>query len=90
MVIGLMYILCGIIGGTIGFALSIVIRLELSLPSYVLCSSLQYNSNITFHGLLMIFFMIMPILIGGLGNLLVPLMLGSSDMIFPRLNAMSL
>jgi hypothetical protein len=90
MMIGFLYICVGILGGTIGFALSIIIRLELSLPAYVLTSALQYNSNITFHGLLMIFFMIMPILIGGFGNLLVPVLIGASDMIFPRLNALSL
>ena len=64
--------------------------MELTLPGFVLCSSLQYNSVISFHGLFMIFFMIMPILIGGFGNLLLPLFLCSSDMIFPRLNALSL
>ena len=80
----------GLIGGSIGFGLSIILRLELSLPGFILCSSIQYNCNITFHGLLMIFFMIMPILIGGFGNILLPLMLCSSDMIFPRLNALSL
>ena len=64
-----------------------LIGLELALPGFILCSSLQYNSNITFHGIFMIFFMIMPILIGGFGNILLPLMLCSSDMIFPRLNA---
>jgi cytochrome c oxidase subunit 1 len=80
----------GIIGGSIGFGLSIILRLELVLPGFILCSSLQYNSIITFHGIFMIFFMIMPILIGGFGNILLPLMLCSSDMIFPRLNALSL
>ena len=48
------------------------------------------NSVITSNGLFMIFFMIMPILIGGFGNILIPLMLCTSDMIFPRLNALSL
>ena len=80
----------GLIGGSIGFGLPIILRLELALPGFILCSSLQYNPNITFHGLFMISFMIMPVLIGGFGNILLPLMLCSSDMIFPRLNALSL
>ena len=88
--IGAVYLLSGIIGGSVGIAFSIVIRLELSLPGYLICSSLQYNSATTFHGILMIFFMIMPLFIGGFGNLLIPVMLCSSDMIFPRLNALSL
>jgi cytochrome c oxidase subunit 1 len=88
--IGIGYILIGLIGGFFGFALSVIIRLELSLPGFNITSSLNYNSVITFHGLLMIFFMIMPILIGGFGNCLIPLLLGMNDMIFPRLNASSL
>jgi len=88
--IGVVYIIAGLIGGSIGLGLSLVIRLELALPGFIVCSSIGYNSSITFHGLFMIFFMIMPILIGGFGNLLIPLMLGYDDMIFPRLNALSL
>jgi len=88
--IGGLYIISGVIGGSFGFGLSIIIRVELALPGFILCSCLQYNSCITFHGILMIFFMIMPLLIGGFGNLLIPVMLCSSDMIFPRLNALSL
>ena len=88
--IGALYILYGIIGGSFGIGLSIIIRVEIALPGFLLCSSIQYNSLITFHGILMIFFMIMPLLIGGFGNLLIPLMICSSDMIFPRLNALSL
>ena len=88
--IGGVYILSGLIGGSFGFGMSIIIRLELALPGFLICSSLQYNSCITFHGIFMIFFMIMPILIGGFGNVLIPLMLCCNDMIFPRLNALSL
>ena len=48
------------------------------------------TSSITFHGIFMTLFMTMPLLIGGFGNILIPLMPSSSDMIFPRLNALSL
>ena len=90
LLIGSFYLLSGWIGGSFGFGLSIIIRLELSLPGFILCSSFHYNSCITFHGIFMIFFMIMPLFIGGFGNILIPLMLSCSDMIFPRLNALSL
>ena len=89
-IIGLLYIISGLIGGPIGFGLPIILRLELALPGFILCPPLQYNPNITFHGIFMIPSMIMPILIGGFGNILLPLMPCSSDMIFPRLNAFSL
>ena len=88
--IGAVYIMSGLIGGSIGFGLSIILRLKLALPEFILCSSLQYNGTITFHGIFMTPSMIMPILIGGFGNILSPLMPCSSDMIFPRLNALSL
>jgi heme/copper-type cytochrome/quinol oxidase subunit 1 len=88
--IGVVYIIIGLIGGSFGFGLSIIIRLELALNGYSVASSLNYNSVITFHGLLMIFFMIMPILIGGFGNVCIPILIGCNDMIFPRLNLFSL
>jgi heme/copper-type cytochrome/quinol oxidase subunit 1 len=79
----------GLIGGSFGFSYSLLMRLELSMPGFVLASADQYLSWITFHGLFMIFFMIMPIMIGGFGNILLPIIIGAQDMIFPRLNAMS-
>lgn len=47
-----------------------------------------YNRVVTLHAFLMIFFIVMPILIGAFGNLLLPLLLGAQDMCFPRLNNM--
>ena len=79
----------GLLGGSVGYSLSVIIRLELGLSGFLISSSIQYNSCITFHALYMIFFMLMPILIGGFGNLLLPLFLCCNDMIFPRLNALS-
>ncbi len=60
--ISLFYMLVGLIGGSIGWGLSVIIRIELGLPGFILCSSFSYNSVITFHGIFMIFFMIMPII----------------------------
>ena len=51
--IGVVYIITGLIGGSIGFGLSIILRLELALPRFIVGSSLQYNSNISFHEKLM-------------------------------------
>jgi heme/copper-type cytochrome/quinol oxidase subunit 1 len=87
--IGVLYIISGLIGGSFGYGLSLIIRLELALPGFLIRSPLQYNTRITFHGLFTTFFMIMPILIGGFGNIPLPLLPCSSDMIFPRLNALS-
>jgi len=65
--------------------------MELSyLGTQVLSGNYQlYNVIVTAHAFIMIFFMVMPILIGGFGNLFLPVMIGSPDMAFPRLNNIS-
>lgn len=87
-VIGLLYLSFGILFGMSGVFLSLLIRTELLLPGYYTLSGSDttYNSIITSHGFLMIFFSAMPIFISGLGNFIVPLAVGTRDMAFPILN----
>jgi len=89
--IRILYFLFRRFRGLIGAILSFFIRLQLSTPgSFLFLENYQlYNSFVTRHGLIMIFFMLMPAFIGGFGNLLVPLYIGANDMAFPRLNALS-
>jgi cytochrome c oxidase subunit 1 len=85
--IGIMYIVMAVVFLVIGGIEAILMRLQLLVPRNNFLDPDVFNQMFTLHGTTMVFFVGMPILIG-IGNYMVPLMLGIRDMAFPRLNAL--
>src|SRR4029079_10407028 len=102
--IGTLYLIFAIVAGIIGGAISGIMRWELMEPGIQVLNQAwpigagtanfdewthHWNVLITAHGLIMVFFMVMPAMIGGFGHCSVPRMIGAPDMAFPRMNNIS-
>jgi cytochrome c oxidase subunit 1 len=73
----------------IGGAAATAIRIELATPQADVVSSDMYNRLFTMHGIIMVWFFLIPSIPNTLGNFIVPLMIGARDLAFPRLNLLS-
>src|SRR5688572_11955518 len=73
----------------IGGAAATLIRLELMTPPGDLMQADNYNKMFTLHGVMMVFFFLIPAIPAVLGNFLVPIMIGARDLAFPKLNLLS-
>lgn len=100
--IGLLYLVFAGLAGCFSIAATVLIRHELLQPGLqlftegswlsqigLLDSKHGYNVVVTFHGVSMMFFVVIPALFGAFGNYFTPIMIGAPDMAFPRLNNVS-
>jgi cytochrome c oxidase subunit 1 len=87
--IGLLYLASITVMFLLGGIFALLIRLELLTPGPDLVSSDTYNKLFTMHGIVMIFFFLIPSIPAVLGNFLIPLMIGARDLAFPRINLLS-
>ncbi len=87
--IAILYLLGVTLFFFLGGAAAVLFRLELMTPQADLVESETYNKLFTLHGIIMIFFFLVPSIPAVLGNFLLPLMIGARDLAFPRLNLLS-
>src|SRR5437762_7825390 len=87
--IGLLYLISITLMFFIGGALAVLIRLELMTPQGDLLQAETYNKLFTMHGIILVWFFLIPSIPAVFGNFILPMMLGAKDVAFPRLNLAS-
>ena len=93
-VIAMQYMFTGMFMALVGGFMAYVFRMQLAfpginVPGFGMVSMGEYNSLVTNHGTIMIFWVAMPVLLAAFGNYLIPLMVGADDMVFPKINRLS-
>ncbi len=89
-VIGIQYMITATAVGLVGLVLSWLIRLQLGFPnSFSFIDPSNYLQFVTMHGMIMVVYLLTALFLGGFGNYLIPLMIGSRDMVFPYANMLS-
>lgn len=87
--IGIMYLVLVMAFFLLGGIFSLLLRLELMAPGATLMGADTYNKFFTYHGAIMVFMFIIPVIPAALGNFFLPLLIGAKDVAFPRLNLAS-
>ncbi len=87
--LAILYFMFIALTGFTGLVLATVIRLELAYPGqfFLTQNAERYLTTISLHGIVMVFFVVIPVLFGAFGNFLLPTQLGIRDVAFPRLNS---
>lgn len=86
--VGIIYLVGGFLLGAIGGLLGVLMKAQTSAPGLSIISPSLYNQALSVHGLVMVLWFVTPVFLG-LGNYLIPMMIGCRDLAFPRLNALS-
>jgi cytochrome c oxidase subunit I len=87
--IAILYLVCVTFFFIVGGLLAMALRMELLTPGSDLMAMDTYNKVFTMHGVVMVFFVLIPAIPAVLGNFLMPLMLGARDLAFPKINLLS-
>jgi cytochrome c oxidase subunit I len=87
--IGLLYLMSVTLMFFVGGFFAFMLRMELLTPEGDLLTSDTYNKFFTLHGIVMIFFFLIPAIPAALGNFILPIMLGAKDLAFPKINLLS-
>jgi cytochrome c oxidase subunit 1 len=87
--IGVQYLCAATAIAVLGLVLSVLMRVQLAYPDLNVLDPSTYYQSVTMHGMIMVIFFLTALFLGGFGNLLIPLMCGARDMVFPFVNMLS-